>query len=436
MKLKPKFDVATAKKLLASYAEKVVFYMKDNQLLKTQVEDLKTTLEINKKMLYNNIAKNSANHSNKIFTELKNENNRLSQLLSESKKENNTLQKKNYKLQDELNEKIQYYKGIIEENNKKSFIDQNKIIEKESIIQQLKKELEKYYRGDYISTKELLIGDPDTINTEINNELCESRELVSKYTVLLMEERKKTGELEKKIEKFKEYIENKKKGKKISQTFENIEMLDYILTPSSSSSEEEGKDNDKISSHTQVEVNDNLDSPLLNFPPKISQKKYLFSEISNNNSLVNNSMIIPKLDFSIVMTKYAPIRKINVVNTEVHSTKSSDEYIDKLKFQIKFYKNYADKYKKKLQDLNNIIAMFKQHLKRKSKDIIVTPETMMTTDKKKIDNSNICESMINNVSMVIDDEKEETFNPEEEFNYIIKEYNCKTLEENNSTINI
>ena len=90
MKLKPKFDVATAKKLLASYAEKVVFYMKDNQLLKTQVEDLKTTLEINKKMLYNNIAKNSANHSNKIFTELKNENNRLSQLLSESKKENNT----------------------------------------------------------------------------------------------------------------------------------------------------------------------------------------------------------------------------------------------------------------------------------------------------------------------------------------------------------
>ena len=72
--------------------------------------------------------------------------------------------------------------------------------------------MEKYYRGDYISTKELLIGDPDTINTEINNELCESRELVSKYTVLLMEERKKTGELEKKIEKFKEYIENKKKG--------------------------------------------------------------------------------------------------------------------------------------------------------------------------------------------------------------------------------
>ena len=28
MKLKPKFDVATAKMLLARYAEKVVFYMK------------------------------------------------------------------------------------------------------------------------------------------------------------------------------------------------------------------------------------------------------------------------------------------------------------------------------------------------------------------------------------------------------------------------
>ena len=63
MKLKPKFDVATAKMLLASYAEKVVFYMKDNQLLKTQVEDLKTTLEINKNMkeLWNNFNETKKN---------------------------------------------------------------------------------------------------------------------------------------------------------------------------------------------------------------------------------------------------------------------------------------------------------------------------------------------------------------------------------------
>ena len=66
-------------------------------------------------------------------------------------------------------------------------MEQNKLIEKENIIIHLKKELEKYYRGDYISTKELLIGDPDTLNTEINNELCESRELIAKYTLLLME---------------------------------------------------------------------------------------------------------------------------------------------------------------------------------------------------------------------------------------------------------
>lgn len=441
-----KFDVATAKKLIASYAEKVVFYMKDNQMLKSQIEDLKTTLAINKKMLYSNITRNPSIHANKILGELKNENNRLSSLLSESKQKNAELEKKNYKLQEDLNEKVFYFSDLLEQNKQTLFVEQNKLIEKENIIIHLKKELEKYYRGDYISTKELLIGDPDTLNTEINNELCESRELIAKYTLLLMEERKKNLDLEKKLKVLNEYIENKKKGKKIEENFETITMLNYLLTPSSSSSSSSSENEKKENpNQTLVEIDNNLDSPFMHLPKKITQKKYLFTEISEGNNLsvtnskLNKTMTIPKLDFSLVMTKYQPVKKINIIETESHSHQSNDEYIDKLKFQIKFYKNYAIKYKKRVDDLNKIITMFKNHIKRNSKEIITTETTTTEENKfhlnKKSDiivseiNDNTskeyCDSMMNNVSMVFEEEIgiEEVFNPEEEFNYMIKEYN-------------
>lgn len=416
-----KFDAATAKKLIASYAEKVVFYMKDNQMLKSQVEDLKTTLAINKKMLYGNIIRNPSNHANKILGELKNENNRLSTLLSEAKQKYAELEKKNYKLQGDLNEKIFYFSDLIEQNKQTIFVKENKLIEKENIILHLKKELEKYYRGDYISTKELLIGDPDILNTEINNELCESRELISKYTLLLMEEKKKNFGLEKKIKILNDYIENKKKGKKIEENFENITLLNYLPTPSSSSSssssENEKKEN---SNHTLVEIDNNLDSPFIHLPKKITQKKYLFNEISEGNNLsitdskLNKTMTIPKLDFSLVMAKYQPVKKINIIETEIHSHQSNDEYIDKLKFQIKFYKNYAIKYKKRVEELNKIIVMFKKHIKSNSKEIITTETTTTEENKfqpnKKSDiivseisddmSKEYCDSMMNNVSMV------------------------------------
>jgi hypothetical protein len=49
------FDITTAKKLLSSYAEKVNYYMKENKLLRNELKDVKTTLDINKEILYKNI---------------------------------------------------------------------------------------------------------------------------------------------------------------------------------------------------------------------------------------------------------------------------------------------------------------------------------------------------------------------------------------------
>ena len=50
-----KFDIQTAKKLLSTYAEKVNLYMKENQNLRNKLQDIKTSLEINKEILFKNL---------------------------------------------------------------------------------------------------------------------------------------------------------------------------------------------------------------------------------------------------------------------------------------------------------------------------------------------------------------------------------------------
>ena len=83
------------------------------------------------------------------------------------------------------------------------FLNDNTLKEKESIILQLKKELDKYYREDFNSIKELIICDPDKTKIEMNNELIETRELIGKYTTLLQREKRKTEEQKNKRTQYK-----------------------------------------------------------------------------------------------------------------------------------------------------------------------------------------------------------------------------------------
>lgn len=77
--MKNKFDINTAKKIINEYADKINYYMKQNELLKSQLDDITTTLNINKNILYSHILDNTTNkESNSIISELKTENERLS----------------------------------------------------------------------------------------------------------------------------------------------------------------------------------------------------------------------------------------------------------------------------------------------------------------------------------------------------------------------
>jgi hypothetical protein len=108
--MKKKFDSKTAMKIISeyeykirtnfsllslSYAEKINNYIKENQNLKSQLDDTKTTLMINKELLYKYIAQQTKNQEKMdLINELQNENKRLSELTNDFYKEKTTLEKK------------------------------------------------------------------------------------------------------------------------------------------------------------------------------------------------------------------------------------------------------------------------------------------------------------------------------------------------------
>ena len=410
--MQKKFDISTAKKLLSLYAEKVNYYMKENKILQMELNDTKTSLEINKEILYKQLNKGVKEKEKKVLIKLKEENDRLNKKNSELYKNKIELEKKLYSIQQQLDEALMKNQEFLDDQNTERFLMENKIKEKDNLIFQLKKEINKYYKEDFNSTKELIICDPDKVNIEMNNELCETRELIGKYSRIIHDEKRKSEFQEKQIEKLNNKILVLKKKKKIKEKMENIQLFDYILT--SSESEENSVKSDNASS---------LESPIIKFPEKIKQPKYLATDMSDYGQNV------PKLDFTKLLTKYQPLKQIEVVEGIKKSNRSNEEYLEKLKFQLKIYKNYIIKYKKKNKELKKLVLMIKQHYIN-LKNSINNSNSTKDTNKKKIpenssENNNDLNSMNANTSQI---DIESSNIEESDFNYIIKEYNKNILE--------
>ena len=414
--MQKKFDVSTAKKLLSLYAEKVNFYMKENKTLQMELNDTKTSLEINKEILYKQLNKVVKEKEKKVLTKLKEENDRLNKKNSDLYKNKIELEKKLYSIQQQLDEALMKNQEFYDNQNTERFLMENKIKEKDNLIFQLKKEINKYYKEDFNSTKELIICDPDKVNIEMNNELCETRELIGKYSRIIHDEKRKSEFQEKQIEKLNNKILVLKKKKRIKEKMENIQMFDYILT--SSESEENSIKSDNASS---------LESPIIKFPEKIKQPKYLVTDMSDYGQNV------PKLDFTKLLTKYQPLKQIEVVEGVKKSNRSNEEYLEKLKFQLKIYKNSIIKYKKKNRELKKLVLMIKSHYIN-LKNSINNSNSTKDTNKKKLpvnsgENNNDInkndDSMNANTSQI---DIESSNMEESDFNYIIKEYNRNILE--------
>ena len=407
----------TAKKLLSIYAENANFYLRENKNLKNQLKDIQTSLEINKELLFKEINKHFNNSD--ILNNLKKENERLTKKFDNIYKERIDYENKYHKIKDQLDNLLIEKNNLYDIHSTEIFKLNNKIKEKENIIKHLNKELTNIIKDNEI-TKEIIIIEPNVNNLEINNELVETREILNKYTELLQREKQKNKTQEQKISILKKRIINLKKKKKIKEKMENIELFDYILTITSNSSS-----NSESNSERNSNLNLSLESLVIKFPEKIKQKKYLKTEISNNK--------FPKLDFSKLKNNF-PLKQITIIdNIKETSRKNNEEYIDKLIFQLKFYKNSCKHLKKKNKELKKIVSMLKTNYFNLKNNVYNTNSTQETRSEKnkmfKISslNNNIPfqNNNNNNLSMEVNSSQIDidSINEGSDFNYIIKEYN-------------
>ena len=413
-----KFDIETAKKLLSIYAENANYYLRENKNLKNQLKDIQTSLEINKELLFKEINKHFNNSD--ILNNLKKENERLTKKFDNIYKERIDYENKYHKIKDQLDNLLIEKNNLYDIHSTEIFKLNNKIKEKENIIKHLNKELTNIIKDNEI-TKEIIIIEPNINNLEINNELVETREILNKYTELLQREKQKNKIQEQKISILKKRIINLKKKKKIKEKMENIELFDYILTISSNSSS-----NSESNSERNSNLNLSLESLVIKFPEKIKQKKYLKTEISNNK--------FPKLDFSKLKNNL-PLKQITIIdNIKETSRKNNEEYIDKLIFQLKFYKNSCNHLKKKNKELKKIVSMLKTNYFNLKNNVYNTNSTQETRSEKNkmfkissLNNNNIPfqNNNNNNLSMEVNSSQIDidSINEGSDFNYIIKEYN-------------
>jgi hypothetical protein len=88
-----KFDAITAKKLINEYADKINFLMKENTSLKSQLNDIKITLNINKDLMFKSVNGESVES---VLNHLKEENMRLTELIDTLNKEKADMEIKVY----------------------------------------------------------------------------------------------------------------------------------------------------------------------------------------------------------------------------------------------------------------------------------------------------------------------------------------------------
>ena len=345
------------------------------------------------------VEKISLNKYKEIITELENEKYRISKQNSKLYNDNLELETKLFNTSQEVTKKLSCYENKIIQLTNDIFVFENKINEKELKITSLQNELKKYDTDDYyITNKKISVTSPNEINVVLNNELCEARELLKKYTHFINEATKKIDQQKKTIHELNQIINNIKKGKEIKKNIDNIEQFDYLLSIDSMS--QSSQDKDTI-----------LESPIEQFPSKVNHKRFLTSY-----NTTNQDTLIPRLDLSDIIDKYRPVSKHKKEEQpQKEVTKIDEDYIEKLKYHNKILLEMNRKYKEKCREQSKVISMLKMYVMKISRK---RNSMASTTDRIK-DQVNE-EDILDNIKV---NKEEMEVNFESEYNEMVKEYN-------------
>ena len=372
--------------------------MKENNHLKQEIGDLSKTLSSNKEIVNSLVGKISLNKYKDIINELENENYRISKQNIQLYNDNLELETKLFNNTQEVTKKLSCYENKIIQLTNDIFVFENKINEKEIKITSLQNELKKYDCDDYyITNKKIYVTSPNEINVVLNNELCEAREILKKYSHFINEATKKIEQQNKKIHELNQIINNIKKGKEIKKNIDNIEQFDYLLSFDSSQS---SQDNDPI-----------LESPIEQLPPKVNHRRFLTSY-----NTTNQDTLIPRLDLSDIIDKYRPVSKHKrEEKPQKEVAKIDEDYIEKLKYHNKILIEMNRKYKEKCREQSKVISMLKMYVMK-----INRKRNSMASTTDRIKEQVNEEDILDNIKVT---KEEMEVNFENEYNEMVKEYN-------------
>jgi hypothetical protein len=292
-----------------------------------------------------------------------------------------------YKMQLEMDENYQKFREECEKAKEDCFIAKNKLLEKENIIAQLRRECEKHVvatnnvnssnntnntstqaQNRQIQRKELYITDPNKINIEMNNEISATRDILAKLSKLLNVEKLRNEKLDAKVNQLEEELTALKtqgiviKENKLTENIPQDEGEGEIIkTEDLESDEDIGVTDSKRTEHHSVIFPDKVKSPL--------------NRSINNKSSLN---LVPKLDFSLVNAKYQSetMKKVKIMDhkkLDKNLTKLEEELtnqIEKLKNDLKktnqiseSLQNKVEKYKKAYEDIKKKYSKEKENYK-------------------------------------------------------------------------
>ncbi len=338
-----KFDSKTTKKLISTYKNTISHYTAENEMLTSQLQDLKTTLSLNQNLLYDFITK-SIGEDNEI-TNLINESKNLWQENEQLIKEKNDLEMKASKLQEliedtptEIREEI---KLINISNNKMK----NELIQKDNTIKKLKSELEKARKNALFKTArtEILVTEPTKTNVEINHELLNTKAILSKVSNMHALEKKKAARLDKEVKALQDEVIALRKNN--------------TLADNNNENDNDNKFNDLGKNKTFTNSGNKNDV-------KSNQNKKKNDDDESNSDDDNKESEENSDDIDNIETE---LKKKKKPKTKQKELDMLTEEFNKLKTQNEEYEKKIQKYKKIYKDMKQKIKNLNQMSKNQIK---------------------------------------------------------------------
>ncbi len=338
-----KFDSKTTKKLISTYKNTISHYTAENEMLTSQLQDLKTTLSLNQNLLYDFITK-SIGEDNEIIN-LINESKNLWQENEQLIKEKNDLEMKASKLQEliedtptEIREEI---KLINISNNKMK----NELIQKDNTIKKLKSELEKARKNALFKTArtEILVTEPTKTNVEINHELLNTKAILSKVSNMHALEKKKAARLDKEVKALQDEVIALRKNN--------------TLADNNNENDNDNKFNDLGKNKTFTNSGNKNDV-------KSNQNKKKNDDDESNSDDDNKESEENSDDIDNIETE---LKKKKKPKTKQKELDMLTEEFNKLKTQNEEYEKKIQKYKKIYKDMKQKIKNLNQMSKNQIK---------------------------------------------------------------------